>query len=81
MEDLSHTQGNLGPCQSRTGRQKAPILGTSISPKFLEMHFWRLFRVIKIFLTKKSCDFFFLVFLGLQPWRMEVPRPGVELEL
>ena len=28
-----------------------------------------------------SILFYFFVFLGPHPWHMEVPRPGVELEL
>ena len=31
--------------------------------------------------AKFQGNFFFLVFLGLYPQHMEVPRPGVELEL
>ena len=38
----------------------------------------------KLFLRMGCCfriAFFFLVFLGLCPWHMEIPRLGVELEL
>lgn len=54
MEDPVHTKGNPCPSQATVGKTEAPIPGTSISPKFVKMHFGRLFDIMKIFLTQQN---------------------------